>query len=381
MNHAPETPTLPRNGIPLAESPGVVRLSLAAAMTLDFVEGSFYRNACLGCVNLLLTYRSGCVARCAYCGLAGDGGRTAPAKGEASGGAARSFIRVGWPAFPLDRVLEAIVARKDRIGRICISMLTNSRAPRDVATICRSLREAADIPVSALISPTIMTRKDLEALRDAGVDKIGVAIDLATPELFDLYRGAGVGGPHTWDRYWRCLGEALEVFGPGMAGSHFMVGMGETEAQMCRAMQRVRDMGGYTHLFSFFPEAGSPLAGRIPPPMDQYRRVQLARWLIDHDRVKEGGFSYDDRGAVTDYGLSAEELEAAVDSGEPFRTCGCTGRDGEVACNRPYANSRPGPGIRNYPFKPEATDVRHIRLQLGLPSIRRKGVPAGHGAG
>jgi len=36
-----------------------------------------------------------------------------------------------------------------------------------------------------------------------------------------------------------------------------MVGMGETEKQMVLAIRRVRDMGGRTHLFFFFPEPGS----------------------------------------------------------------------------------------------------------------------------
>ena len=44
------------------QSPEVARMSLAAAMTLDFAPGSFYRNACLSCIFLLLTYRSGCAA-------------------------------------------------------------------------------------------------------------------------------------------------------------------------------------------------------------------------------------------------------------------------------------------------------------------------------
>ena len=347
------------------ESPDVVRMSLAAAMTLDFAPGSFYRDACLYCVNLLLTYHSGCAAHCAYCGLAGSRAASRE-KGENN---STSFIRVSWPAFEVDAIIEAIRRRQNRVKRICISMLTNSRAPRDAASICRRLRDAIDIPVSLLISPTIVGRNDLEAFREAGADKIGVAIDLATPELFAAYRGAGVGGPHSWDRYWQCLEESLEVFGKGMAGSHFMVGMGETEEEMCRAMQRVRGMGGYTHLFSFFPECGSPLDGRLPPPMDQYRRIQIARWLIDHDRAHADDFTFNERRALTGYGLSGNELDAVINTGEPFRTCGCTGRDGEVACNRPYANSRPGPGIRNYPFKPEPEDMRRIRLQLGLPRM------------
>ena len=54
-----------------------------------------------------------------------------------------------------------------------------------------------------------------------------------------------------------------------------------------------------------------------------------------------------------------------IDTGEPFRTSGCAGYDGEVACNRPFANSRPGPHLRNYPFPPAAEDIDRIRLQVG----------------
>lgn len=342
------------------ESPDVVRLSLAAAMTLDLAPGTFYRDARLHCINLLLTYRSSCAGRCAYCGLSGH--RT---KGK-------SFIRVTWPTCGLDDVVARIAARRDRVQRVCISMLTNVRALEDTARIARAVRSAVDVPVSALIAPTVVRREHLEAFRDAGVDKVGVAIDLATEELFAAHRGKGVGGPHSWQRYWDCLKESLDVFGPGMAGSHFMVGMGETEREMALAMQKVRDMGGFTHLFSFLPEAGSLLADAKAPPLDQYRRIQLGRWLIDNDVQRAENFAYDARGKITGYGISADRLEECLASGEAFRTSGCTGRNGEVACNRPYANWRPGPGIRNYPFPPTDEDRRHIRLQMGLDSLSVK---------
>ena len=46
----------PIDSLPPTESPGYVRLSLAAAMTLGFAKGWFFRGATLKCVNLLLTY-------------------------------------------------------------------------------------------------------------------------------------------------------------------------------------------------------------------------------------------------------------------------------------------------------------------------------------
>ena len=45
------------------ESPEFMRMSLAAAMTLGFKQGLFYRNAKLYCINLLLTYDEGCRRR------------------------------------------------------------------------------------------------------------------------------------------------------------------------------------------------------------------------------------------------------------------------------------------------------------------------------
>ena len=169
-------------------SPDHLRLSLAAAMTLGWAPGLFYRDARLYCINLLLTYPEGCRARCAYCGLAA--GRRECADGG------RSFIRVQWPAFPLEDIVHRIAARRERIRRVCISMVTRRRAVADTAAVCRRLRAAVDLPVSLLITPTVLRPGDLEALRAAGADKVGVAVDLATPALFDRYRGGGVEGPH-----------------------------------------------------------------------------------------------------------------------------------------------------------------------------------------
>jgi biotin synthase len=133
---------------------------------------------------------------------------------------------------------------------------------------------------------------------------------------------------------------------------------------MCAAIQRVKDMGGGTHLFSFYPEGNSLMADRPPPAMDTYRRIQLARYLIDQGISRAYGFAYDAAETVRDFGVYPEQLEGIIDTGEPFRTSGCVGRDGEVACNRPFGNSPPGPDIRNYPFLPTPEDVARIRSQM-----------------
>ncbi len=338
------------------ESPHYLRMSLAAAMTLGFKKGLFYRGARLYCINLLLTYKDGCMARCAYCGLS--------RKRQGSYGE-KSFIRVPWPSYPLEEIIERISKQQEKIKRVCISMITRRRSVDHTAEVCEYLTSRLDIPVSLLLSPTVLTHMDLQRFKEAGADKIGIAIDLATEPLFDHYRGRGVGGPHRWGKYWKYLSNAIDIFGPGNGGAHLIVGMGETEKEMAKTIQKVHDMGGNTHLFSFYPEPGSALEDRSPPPIAQYRRIQLARYLIDQDISREDRFCYSLDGKIDSYGISNTLLEEIIESGEPFMTSGCKGRDGQVACNRPFANSRPGPYIRNFPFPPSHEDISMIRSQLG----------------
>ncbi|MEW6533805.1 MAG: radical SAM protein [Thermodesulfobacteriota bacterium] len=337
------------------ESPEYVRLSLAAAMTLGFVPGWFHRNAKLRCVNLLLTYDDGCKASCAFCGLAREKDATWTAK---------KFIRVPWKTFRTADVVEAIKRGPSHVGRVCISMITHPRCRDDVLAVCKQVVQATGLPASLLISPSVITGKDLAAMKDAGADRIGVAIDGATEEIFDRFRGKPVNGPHRWDRYWKIYEKSIEVFGRGMAGVHLICGLGETEHEMVEAIYRARAVGGSTHLFSFFPEKGSALENHTPPPIGAYRRIQLARWLIDHDLTVPDRMTFDGSGRILDFGVTVAELDEAIRCGEPFETSGCPGPDGKTACNRPYGNEKPGPDIRNFPFSPDDEDLKRIIKEL-----------------
>jgi biotin synthase len=337
------------------ESPEFLRTSLGAAMTLGFKKGIFYRNAKCPCINLLLTYNSGCAGNCGYCGLSMK--RPGNYKDK-------SFIRVEWPIYKLTDIIEKISENNDRVKRICLSMITNKKARKDTSEITKKLRNNLDIPVSLLISPTILDKKDLHEYKECGADMIGIAVDCATPDLFKKIRGKSVRGPHRWDRYWKCYRDAIEIFGKRKVGVHLIVGLGETEKEIIETIQNAYDMGGSTHLFSFFPENDSLLSQFPRPTVGQYRRVQLARFLIDESISTIGDFSFDTSGRLRDFGLPDGKLQDVVKSGKPFMTSGCQGIDGEVACNRPYANCTPGPDIRNYPFIPEKNDVQNIYADL-----------------
>ncbi len=358
---------LPNNNYltPAMRSPDYVQMSTAAAITLGIMPGSLYNCACTRCLNLLLTYPEGCRANCAYCGLA----RHREAERNY---ADRNFIRVDWPAAPTEEIAAKVGAdpKGSPFHRMCISMITHPRSDEDTRTVLKIWTDHVDpdaIPISILSNPTTMNREDVVTLRDMGSDIFTVALDAATPELFDRTRGRGVQSPHSWKKYWEILMDARDIFGPKKFGAHLIVGMGESEQEVLGVVQQLVDLGGHSHMFCFYPEKGSLMDHLPATPRDQWRRVQLARYLIDYCGVRVDQMAFDDQGRVADFGLPRAELEVIVGAGVAFRTSGCPGKfaDDISACDRPYGDSPPS-DIASYPFQPEGVHMKRIRRQLDM---------------
>ena len=367
----PQGVYLPNNNVltPQMRSPEYVQMSNAAAITLGIMGGKMHRCGCTRCLNLLLTYPEGCRANCAYCGLA----RHREADRDY---ADRNFIRVDWPAVPMAEIVDKVARDGDQspFHRMCISMITHPRSDADTVAVLKawtSRIDPATIPVSILSNPTTMERDDVQRLRDLGADIFTVALDAATPEIFDRTRGKGVQSPHKWQKYWEILLHARDIFGPQKFGAHIIVGMGETEHEVLTLVQQLVDLGGHSHLFCFFPEQGSLMDHLPATPRDQWRRVQLARYLIDYAGVRVDQMAFDAEGRVTGYGLAPAEIDQVIAEGVAFRTSGCPGkfRDDVSACDRPYGDSPPS-NIASYPFQPNKQDLRKIRRQLKIPVVQ-----------
>ena len=366
-NVRPEGVYLPNNNIltPHMRSPEYVQMSTAAAITLGIMPGKMHRCACTRCLNLLLTYPEGCRANCAYCGLA----RHREADRDY---ADRNFIRVDWPAVPMAQVADIVAQQGENtpFHRMCISMITHPHSDEDTVTVLKTWTDRVDpaaVPISILSNPTTMTCDDVKLLHEMGSDIFTVALDAATPEIFDRTRGKGVQSPHSWKKYWEILLDAREIFGPQKFGAHIIVGMGETEHDVLALVQRLVDLGGHSHMFCFFPERGSLMDHLPATPRDQWSRVQLGRYLIDYCGQRVDNMTFDDQGRVINFGLPQGEIDAVIDSGIAFRTSGCPGKfaDDISACDRPYGDSPPS-NIASYPFQPGPSDLRLIRHQLNM---------------
>jgi biotin synthase len=207
----PQGVYLPNNNFlaPHMKSPEYVQLSNAAAITLGIMGGRMYGCDCTRCLNLLLTYPEGCRANCAYCGLA----RHREAERDY---ADRNFIRVDWPAVPMGDIVDIVASDPENspFHRMCISMITHPRSEQDTFAVLEQWTDRIDpdaVPVSILSNPTTMTRDDVQKCKDLGADIFTVALDAATPELFDRTRGKGVQSPHKWKKYWDTLLEAKDI--------------------------------------------------------------------------------------------------------------------------------------------------------------------------
>jgi biotin synthase len=326
-------------------------------MTLGFKKGKFFRDAKLGCINLLMEYEDGCTANCQYCGQAREISDTPDCK---------SLIRVEWPSFKLDDVIEAtnrVSKENPFVQRICVSALTREDCPGDLIEIVKRVRAGTNVRISTLVTPTVFTKEHFKAMKEAGAENITVAVDCSTPEIFQRLRGEGADGPHKWERYLQGIKEAVEVMGTDTysVGVHLIIGLGETEEESIRFIQQCYDMGARVHLFSFYPEKGSQMEDGVQPPLDSYRRVQLARQLMDKGIARGDKMNFQD-GKLVDFGIPEEDVKKELKEGEAFITSGCPG------CNRPFANETPAQAaeglLRNYPFKPTDDDIQLIESQF-----------------
>ncbi len=289
----------------------------------------------------LLTYHDGrCSANCKFCPQAR--GSTADLK---------MLSRVVWPHVELKRVLAALGENSNEFRRICIQALNYPGVLGDIFELIARVKSVCDLPISVSCQP--LDTEDMRKLADAGVERVSVALDAATPELFERIKGGG----YTWDGHIKALKQARIVFG-NFVTTHLIVGLGESEEEMIRTIQFLHDMGITVGLFAFTPVPGTPLSSKTPPDITSYRKIQLARFLIvsEKKRVEQMRFL---NGRLTDFGMDREALEVIVRSGKPFMTSGCP------HCNRPFYNESPLGPLYNYPRRPTSDDLKVIQNELG----------------
>ncbi len=330
-----------------SDSPQQIRVSVGSAIVLGLLEGKLDAEPT---TVYLLTYKTGkCMANCGFCPQA----RNSRSKAEL-------LSRVSWPPFSTKRVLKGIenAYTNQRIRRVCIQALNYPDVFTHLVVLAKAIKQHAAVPVSVSCQP--LNGENLRRLAEAGVNRIGIALDAATEKLFSEVKGSNAGGPYTWESQFRQLRKALEVFGKEKVSTHLIVGLGETENDLISLIQRCIDMGVLPALFAFTPVRGTALERKPQPLIEVYRRVQLARHLIVHGWARSEDMRFNDVGCLTDYDVKKATLKWIVETGKPFLTSGCPD------CNRPFYNEKPSGPIYNYPRNIRLDEIEAIKRQLRL---------------
>ena len=171
---------------PASEAPRLpeqIRVSVGSAIVIGLLEGKLDAEPTTA---YLMTYNAGkCAANCGFCPQA----RGSQSKAEL-------LSRVSWPAFSTPSVIGNIAnaAQAGKIRRVCIQTLNYPKAFRDLCGFVQELKLHADVPVSVSCQP--LNSQNMWSLVQAGVDRIGIALDAATEPLFNNVKGAAVGAPY-----------------------------------------------------------------------------------------------------------------------------------------------------------------------------------------
>ena len=285
-----------------------------------------------------------CARDCAFCAQA----RTSRARTHA-------LSRVIWPPLPLDRALEALASAYERgeIQRCCLQITASPENMERATFVIRRIREISRVPLS--VSAIARSAADIESLLDAGVDRVGLALDAASPELLCQHNSLD------WEQATTLLQQAASRF-PGRISSHLIIGLGETEEEAARTMQWLLDQGITVGLFAFTPVPGTRMADHRAPDLAAYRRLQIARSLMNSHLATVDQFEFDDSGRLISTGVRFGEMGVDILSGNAFRTSGC--RD----CNRPYYNERPGSLPYNYARPLTRTEARQ-EMERAFPGL------------
>lgn len=326
-------------------APNRIRVSIGSAIVLGLVNG---RIDAKPTTAYLLTYHKGkCSANCMFCPQA-----------RSSGGRADMLSRVTWPAFPLKDVVEGVekAVKTGELKRVCIQALNYPRVFEDILSIVSAILSRIKVPISVSCQP--LNRENLERLRLAGIERVGIPLDAATKEIFEKIKGKYANGPYRWENQIRILLEAVKVFGKNSVSTHLIVGLGETEREMIQRIQWCVDNGIFPGLFAFTPISGTQLETLSQPPLKSYRRIQLGHYLITRKISRFENFRFNEKGKIIDFGVESEILRKVIEGGEPFLTSGCPN------CNRPYYNEKPGGPLYNYPRPLTEDDIEEIRNML-----------------
>jgi len=183
------------------------------------------------------------------------------------------------------QLAEVARAAVDLDGVKHMVMTTGTPPGRDrgAAILCESaaaVKAAVDLPIQAQCEPPD-DDSWFERLADAGVDSLGMHLEVVAPEL----RRKMMPGKSevSVKRYFEAFAAAVPVFGRGQVSTYILAGLGDPAESILETCGRLIALGVYPFVVPLVPISGTPLESRKGPAPEFMHAIlePLAAMLVE----------------------------------------------------------------------------------------------------
>jgi radical SAM protein (TIGR04043 family) len=166
-----------------------------------------------------------------------------------------------------EQLAEVAKAAVELDGVTHMVMTTGTPASPDrgtsiLADSAAAVKAAVDLPIQGQCEPP-----DRDAwfarMHDAGVDTLGMHVEVITPELRTRLMPGKAQVP--LERYFEAFGAAVPVFGRGQVSTYILAGLGDSKETILATSERLIALGVYPFVVPFVPISGTPLESHPAP--------------------------------------------------------------------------------------------------------------------
>ncbi len=187
------------------------------------------------------------------------------------------------------QLAEVAKAAVELDGVTHMVMTTGTPASADRGASIRAdsaaaVKAAVDLPIQGQCEPP---DRDIwfTRMRDAGVDTLGMHLEVITPELRTQLMPGKAQVP--LQRYFEAFAAAVPVFGRGQVSTYLLAGLGDSKEAILAIAERLVALGVYPFVVPFVPISGTPLESH-PAPTPAFMHAILG--ALAH-LVRAGGLS------------------------------------------------------------------------------------------
>ena len=170
--------------------------------------------------------------------------------------------------------VAAAAVRLDGVKHMVMTTGTPNATDRGASVLCesaRAIRAAVDLPLQAQCEPPDDDRW-FGRLRDAGVDTLGMHLEVVTPALRERLMPGKAQVPLS--RYMDAFAAAVDVFGRGQVNTFILAGLGDSRESILEISAQLLALGVYPFVVPFVPISGTPLEDH-PAPSPAFMQALL----------------------------------------------------------------------------------------------------------